>query len=137
MKKHIRTIVIANIIHNDKIFVFEGQDDVKGETFYRPIGGAIEFGERGEAALRREYLEEIKAELSDIGYFNTLENIFTFNGEPYHEIVLVYNARFKDNSFYEDREFTGHEDNGIPFKCLWIPLRKFKDSELILYPDAK
>lgn len=132
----IRPIVIGVITNDDKLFVFEGRDEVKDETFYRPIGGAIEFSERGEAAVRREYLEEINAELINIEYLTTLENIFTFEGRPYHEIVLVYNARFQDKSFYGDREFTGHEDNGIPFKCLWIPLRKFKDNELILYPDG-
>ena len=132
--RKIRPIVIGIITHKDKLFVFEGRDEFKGETFYRPLGGAIEFGERGEAALKREYKEEIGAELVEAEYLTMLENIFTYQGQPHHEIVLVFRAKFKDEAFYADIEFIGHEDDGTPFKCSWIPIQKFSNDELILYP---
>ena len=31
----------------------------------------------------------------------TLENIFTFNGEPGHEIVMVYDGRLVDEKLHE------------------------------------
>lgn len=132
----IRPIVIGIIINDNKIFVFEGKDEIKGETFYRPLGGSIEFGERAEEALMREFNEEINAELADIKYLTTLENIFTYRGQAHHEIVLIYKGEFKDESFYDDTEFIGYEDDGSSFKCLWLPLQEFIDKESILYPDG-
>ena len=38
-----------------------GHDHVKGQDFYRPLGGHIEFGERAEEAARREIMEELGA----------------------------------------------------------------------------
>jgi 8-oxo-dGTP pyrophosphatase MutT (NUDIX family) len=68
--------------------------------FYRRLGGAIEFGERAVHTLRRELNEEIGEEIADLHYLATLENIFTFNGRPGHEIVLVYGGRFVDPRIY-------------------------------------
>jgi hypothetical protein len=43
----IRPIAICIFSYNDKILVCEWHDPSKAETFYRPPGGAIEFGEFG------------------------------------------------------------------------------------------
>ena len=59
----------------DRILVTEFRE--KGRLYYRPIGGTIEFGERGEEAVRREFREEIAAELTEVRYLGTLENIYT------------------------------------------------------------
>ena len=136
MSDRIRPIVIGVIIHDGKLFVFEGTDPLKGETFYRPLGGSIEFGERAEAALIRELQEELNADLVNLSYLTTTENIFTYQGKPHHEIVMIYTAEFADKSFYEDRDFLGHEDDGSEMICSWQPLAKFSSGELILYPDG-
>ena len=44
-----------------KLLVFEGFDTVRGDHYYRPLGGAIEFGERSEATAAREMAEELDA----------------------------------------------------------------------------
>lgn len=136
MPDNIRPIAIGLIAHNDKLFVFEGHDPYKPEIFYRPLGGSIEFGERGEQALSREFKEEIGAELKNTTYLTTMENIFTYKGKPHHEIALVYNCEFKDESFYAKSEIIGREDDGSPLKCLWKPISQFLDDILILYPDG-
>jgi hypothetical protein len=41
----VRPIAIAIIRRGERIFVAEGTDDVTEETFYRPLGGLVEFGE--------------------------------------------------------------------------------------------
>ena len=92
-KKRIRPLAICVFRRNDRILVAEGYDSIKKQTFYRPLGGAIEFGERGEDTVRRELKEEINVEVGELHYIGTLENIFIFNGTPGHEIVIVYDGR--------------------------------------------
>ena len=55
----IRPIVIGVAIRNDRVLAIEGFDAHKGEHFFRPPGGGIEFGETSEGALRREFREEL------------------------------------------------------------------------------
>jgi 8-oxo-dGTP pyrophosphatase MutT (NUDIX family) len=132
----IRPIAICIIFNDDKIFVFEGEDKHKPETFYRPLGGAIDFGERGEDAIKREFREEINAELTNLKYLGTLENIFTYCGREHHEIVLVFQGDFANRELYAQSEMTGHEDDGSVLKCLWKPLEDFRDSDAPLYPEG-
>lgn len=130
----IRPLVICIFQKDDTILVAEGYDSVKGDYFYRPIGGGIEFGESSSEALIREMQEEIEAEIQDIEYLGTIENIFTFDGETGHEIVQVYDAKFVDAAFYEKRSFIGREDNGGSYKAMWIPISDFQDGQFRLVP---
>ena len=67
IEEHIRASTIC-IIHNDgRILAAPGYVPGKG-LFYRPLGGAINFGEHSRDALARELLEEIQAEPAD-SYF--------------------------------------------------------------------
>ena len=68
----IRPLVVAIIEHNDKYLVCAGFDSVKNEKFYRLIGGGIEFGEKAETALRREFKEEINSELANIKFLGVI-----------------------------------------------------------------
>jgi NADH pyrophosphatase NudC (nudix superfamily) len=54
-------IVLGLIRSGDRIFVSECKDPVKQDTFYRALGGAVEFGEHSRDALQREFQEEIQA----------------------------------------------------------------------------
>lgn len=87
--------------NDDLILVAEGFDEVKGEFYYRPIGGKIEFGETSAQAIQREVLEEIEANIHNLNYIGTIENIFTYNGDLGHEVVFVYDAEFVDKSFMQ------------------------------------
>jgi len=136
MSKRIRPVAICVIRHNNKILVFEGEDPVKGETFYRPLGGSVEFGEYSHQAVAREFLEEINAEITDIKLLDTLENIFNYRGEQLHEIIFVYEGKLADNSIYEKESFTGYEDDGSSFKTLWMPLDYFVNKKAPLYPTG-
>jgi len=136
MPQTIRPLVICLFRRADKILVAEGSDPIKPETFYRPIGGGIEFGEYAHQALRRELREEIGAELKDEHYLFTLENIFTFNGQIGHEIVLVYDGTFADETLYQRQVIEGHEDNGSPFRAIWKSLAEMANGSPPLYPDG-
>lgn len=137
MKKGIiRPLVICIFQKDDSILVAEGYDSVKGEYYYRPIGGGIEYGEKSAEALIREVQEEIETDIFNLKYLGTVENIFTFNGEVGHEIVQVYDASFVDISFYTEDLFEGKEDDGKIFKIMRLPISKFQNGELRLVPDG-
>ncbi|MBW4420549.1 MAG: NUDIX hydrolase [Myxacorys californica WJT36-NPBG1] len=134
MKSNIRVIVLGLIIHNNRLFVSEGFDSIKQETFYRALGGGVEFGETSQAALQREFQEELQAELTNIRYLGCLESFFTFEGEPGHELVQLYQCDFVDARFYQEQSFTFIEgdDQGVAH---WIDLDLLKSNSLRLCPD--
>ena len=133
----IRPLAICLFRHNDCILVAEGYDPVKKESFYRPLGGGIEFGEHSEQTIRREILEEIGAEVCELKYLGTLENIFVFNGTPGHEIVQVYNGSLRDTRLYEQTVIVGQEvDINGSFRAVWKRIDEFGEGKSILYPTG-
>lgn len=131
----VRPIAICILKHKGSLFVGEHYDSAKGETFYRPLGGSIEFGERGSECVVRELREEMGAEVKDLVYLGAMENIFTFNGRPGHEIVLMYQGVFVDPQLYE-RESVKCRENGEEFLAKWKPIADFKAGKAILYPEG-
>ena len=118
----IRPIAICVFQHNGRILVAEGYDPLKRQTFYRPLGGAIEFGEYSVDTIARELTEELGAAVVDLRYLGALENVFTFDGRPGHEIVMVYDGAFADASLYDQAAIDGVEDTGHPFRAVWVSL---------------
>ena len=136
-KNRIRPLAICIFRHNDHILVAEGYDSVKKQSFYRPLGGGIEFGEHSEQTIRRELMEEIGAEVGVLKYLGTLENIFVFNGKPGHEIVQVYDGVLKEFGLYEQIEVQGNEaDVGESFKAVWKRISDFVEGKSTLYPSG-
>jgi 8-oxo-dGTP pyrophosphatase MutT (NUDIX family) len=134
----IRPLAICLFCNKDRILVAEGYDPIKGETFYRPLGGGIEFGERSEETICRELMEEIGVELKQntLKYLGTVENIFTFNGTPGHEIVLVYDGWLDDSGLYDQDVIIGKEANGEEIRAVWKNLDEFGAGKSILYPEG-
>lgn len=137
-KPRIRVLTLGLFCQGDMIFVAEGRDAVADKTFYRPIGGAVEFGELAADALTREVDEEIGAAIEDVRYLFTLENIFTYEGEPGHEICLVHDARFVEpQRRASDYTVVGHDDGDILYTATYKPLSFFSASDAPpLYPDG-
>jgi len=59
MEQRIRVQALALVRSGDRILVEMGRDEVKDETFFRALGGTVEFGETGAETVRREFLEEL------------------------------------------------------------------------------
>ena len=131
----IRPLALCVFRREDHILVVEGHDPVKKQTFYRPPGGGIDFGESSAAAVLREIREEIAADVLDLRYIGTLENIFTFSGVPGHEIVQVYLGRLADDTLYRMSSIPGVESNGESIRLVWVPLGTFSAARP-LYPDG-
>src|SRR4051794_20138548 len=131
MGSSIRPIALGLIRRREQILVFEGRDDVKGETYYRPLGGGVEFGERSEDALVREFREELDAEIVVKERLGVLENVYAYRGNPGHEIAFLYEAEFVDASLYAKDEMKILDD---PATARWVDLRDFRNGSKILYP---
>jgi ADP-ribose pyrophosphatase YjhB (NUDIX family) len=139
MEPRIRPLALALIRRGDEILVEGGRDDVKGETFFRLLGGGIDFGESGAGALRRELREELGSETDVQRLLGALESIFTYEGEPGHEIALVYECRLRDPQLYDRDEWEVSEPfahGPLVHSLAWKRLASFTDGSEILYPDG-
>lgn len=133
----IRPIVLCIFRKGRRILVHEGYDPVKDQRFYRPLGGGIEFGEQSRDTAVREMQEELDAEICNLRYLGTLENIFSYDGSPGHEIVLLYEADFTDPSLYGQEAPQAVEIDGSPIKTVWLDLDSLSgDGTPPLYPDG-
>jgi 8-oxo-dGTP pyrophosphatase MutT (NUDIX family) len=130
----IRVLALGLIRDGDRTFVAEGYDSVKQQTFYRALGGGVDFGESSCNALQREFQEEIQAELTNIRYLGCLENIFTYNGQPYHEILQVYQCDFVDPTFYQLDPIVFPEGDRKK-RALWLDISHLKSGKLRLVPE--
>lgn len=135
-QKQIKAKALGIFQHDGKLLVFEGYDPVKDETFYRPLGGGIEFGETGAQAMAREIREELGAEVTKVRYLGVSENIFIGDGKDGHEIVLLYAAELIDAALYEQAEFEVVEPSDATFRAVWMPLSDFADGRTPLYPEG-
>lgn len=135
-RDYIRPLAICVFMNNGRILVAEGYSPPERPVYYRPLGGTIIPGEYSADAIAREIKEELNAEIADSYLLGVIENIFTFEGNLGHEIVMVYDARFVDRTFYEQEEFQGVEDASEPFKAIWKPLDWFGPDGPPLYPDG-
>lgn len=130
----IRVLALGIIRDGDRVFISEGYDPVKQQTFYRAMGGGVEFGETSRDALVREFQEEIQAELTNIKYLGCSENLFIFNGLTGHEILFVYQCDFVDKKFYQLEEIVFAEGKRKK-RALWVEIERFKSGELKLVPE--
>jgi len=129
-----RTVALWIARRGDEILVFEGWDSTEPGPYYRPLGGGIKFGELSRDAVVREVREELGVELIQPCLITTLENVFTFEGEPRHEIVFLYAGEPADPAFYRQERPPATEADGSRFAAMWRPLSDFRSGAAVLYP---
>ena len=135
----IRTLGLALIRQGNRILVECGRDEVKNETFFRLLGGTVEFGEKGAESVRRELLEELGVEAEVGRLVATIENLFMYEGEAAHEICLVYECSFRDRKLDGLDEWHAEErtpDGSVTHYLEWRSVGSFGPDAAILYPEG-
>ncbi len=130
--KEIRPIVLGIVRKGNKLLVSKGYDKSKKQEFYRCLGGGIEFLERSEDALIREFKEELNINIKVGKFLGICENIFNYKGKNAHELVLLYDAYIDDKDYQEKYKVIDDESES---EAVWIEINRFKDKELTLYPE--
>ena len=128
-----RVAALALIRRGDAILVERGYDTARTEMFYRLLGGTIEEGELGADAVRRELREELGVELEVGPQIATIENIFTWEAKPWHEILLVYECGLADGAV-PDGEWEAPEGDVVHEVC-WKRASDFGPNGDRLYPE--
>ena len=110
--------------------------DVAGEpTFCRLLGGGVEFCERSDATVRRELLEELGVHARPLRFLGALENIFVYQGEPGHEVILNWLVEFEDPALYAVDEFVVTEGAATQ-TARWVQPAELAARGIPLYPEG-
>ena len=128
--KEIRPVALGVAIRNGKVLASKGYDSLKNEYFYRAIGGGIEFLEKSNETLKREFMEEIGAHITVEEFLGVEENIFTFNGKQGHELIFLYKVTIDENDYKE----IYYEEGNMADPIEWIDIQDVKSGKIILFP---
>lgn len=116
-----------------RMLVMDCYDHVKDKKFYRLLGGHVEFGEESRYTLQREMQEELATEVEVTDLLDVVQNRFTFEGRPHHEVIFIHRARFVDDSYNSREDLRNIEpDKDEPF--LWIPIEEALSGPIPLFP---
>jgi 8-oxo-dGTP pyrophosphatase MutT (NUDIX family) len=131
----VRPIAIGIIRRREELLLMAVRNDNGAIKGWRPLGGAIEFGEAAADALRREFAEELGLGITEPLLLTVLENLYSHYGTAGHEIVFVFEARFADDVHYS-REAFSFEDGGVRNEVQWVAISHFLRGEAALFPDG-
>jgi ADP-ribose pyrophosphatase YjhB (NUDIX family) len=133
--KAIRVLALCVFRKAGRILAAEGFDRASKEHFYRPFGGGVEFSETASAALRREIREELGAEIASLKLLGVLENHFEFEKQHGHEIVFVFDARFRNPRIYRQTTVLGIEERiNSQLVGKWLRIADIKKGAVTVYP---
>ena len=84
-------------------------------------GGHVEIGEFADAAMVREMREETGLDVGIDRLVWIVENFFTLDGQPHHELGFFYLVTLPGEASQLDltKEFYGKEENGTPLIFRW------------------
>lgn len=118
--------------HGDKILL---QRPLTGE--YSMIGGHVCGLETAEETIKREFMEELHAEIEVDNLFCVGENFLPVNGKPCQQICFFYNVHLVDDrSIPLEGTFHGYDDfenERMDLDFCWVPLQELENG-LKVYP---
>ena len=129
-------LALGLLLHRDHVLLIEADDAEQAEPSFRPIGGGVDFGERAEDAVVREYLEEFGLHVEVQAPLGVVENLFEYERQPGHEIVFEYVLRVAAGAEVADLEPLHTEAGEIPQVGRWVPLAEVLAGLYSLKPDG-
>lgn len=130
-----RPVALGVIRVGDEVLVVRGHDRVKDETYFRPLGGTIEFGERAVDAVRRELREELGVGVTSSELLGVFENVFVVENRPGHEIDFVFDVSIRELDRLRSDAIVASEADGKAMTCMWMSLAEFRAGAR-LYPPG-
>jgi ADP-ribose pyrophosphatase YjhB (NUDIX family) len=130
-KKRVKPLALGIVQSEGRLLLGEGHDPSTKKLFYRPLGGSIEFQERAQDAVVREFKEELGVVVIEPVLLGFLENIFTYDDEPGHELVVMFEVKLQDQELYQKGWFPRLDREG---RAVWKDVTSL--SRAPLYPTG-
>lgn len=103
----------------------------EGYAFWFLPGGRCEIAEPSMATLRREMREELGLQVEVGRLLWVVENFFTFDGRPHHEIALCYAIALPVGCAMADPTYTHRvQDGGASITFAWHAIGRLDDLDL-------
>jgi len=130
----VRPKVACIIRRGADMLVTEAYDHARGFTYHCPPGGGIEFMETSAQCAVREMREELGSTVEPVRLLGVVENLYTAEGRPGHDIVFVWEVRPTDPAFLDSMPEWLVEDGGLAYRLLWRPLADVDRGDVPLFP---
>lgn len=101
----IRPVAIGVPFSGGAILAAAVTEDDGTRKGWRPLGGGIEFGETAEAAVLREFHEELQARARVLRRIGIIENLFEHHDAQGHEIVFAFELALEDAGIAKKESF--------------------------------
>lgn len=101
--------VVGVCMKNNKIFLSK----LKNDKYWTFVGGKVTFGESTDAAIIREYQEEVGVTLQVDHLAAVIENFFELNEQLWHQYIFFYQLRDDEGAleFFEgEREVVDNKE---------------------------
>lgn len=122
---------------DDRLLAAEVMDDAGRVKGVRPLGGSVEFGETAEAAVIREFQEELGITVKVLGPPIFMENLYVHEGCRGHEILAIFDVLFPAGSFVGETRIAFHENDGTRCFADWFALGSLDlPDQPKLYPEG-
>lgn len=131
----IKPVALCVFRNGNQILVEESYDEQAEEVLYRPLGGGMAFGEYSWETVRREIKQDLGEDIKNLAFLGQSEHVFSYQGEPGHEIIFLFEGEFVRKEPYRNPELTSKEEDGTTFRAVWKPLREFRKKRAKLHPE--
>ena len=139
----INAVALGVVFRGDHILLEPMARWLNVGLMWRAIGGFIEFGERSEDAVVREFKEELNRDVEVVRLIEVSEHLFEF--EPAsgplrgHEITFLYELRFAAHDESTDLEPIASFEQDAPAGdehslARWLPVSELLAGEHPVYP---
>lgn len=130
-RQAVRPVAIGLLRDGGRLLVAEVLQDDGAVKGWRPLGGGIEFGETAEAALKREFREELGVEAEITGSPTIFENLYEHAGHTGHEIIFAFPVAVADPAVTLRDRFQ-IDENGQSIWVEWVAVERFEQGEVLL-----